>query len=107
MVRDRIQMRSHFEKVRDASRVRQYTERWFKFSSDPPDEIRYASQHGALCERWKTKAAGILISCVPHTSETPCETGGGLGLGLAVSLGGVKHHRGGRIGSGRVEVACP
>ncbi|CAM9681059.1 unnamed protein product, partial [Laminaria digitata] len=41
MVRDRIQMRSHFERVRDAARVRQYTERWFKFSSDPPDEIRH------------------------------------------------------------------
>lgn len=60
MVRDRIQMRSHFERVRDASRVRQYTERWFKFSSDPPDEIRYMVY--VLYERCKTKAEGVFIA---------------------------------------------
>lgn len=34
-------MRSHLEKVRDAAKVRRYTEKWFRFSSDPPDTIRW------------------------------------------------------------------
>lgn len=40
-MRERHQIISHFDKVRDAARVRQYTERWFRFSTSPPDKIRY------------------------------------------------------------------
>ena len=40
MLRERAQLRSHLEKVRDAAKVRRYTEKWFRFSSDPPETIR-------------------------------------------------------------------
>lgn len=41
LLRERVQIRSHLEKVRDAAKVRRYTEKWFRFSSDPPEKIRY------------------------------------------------------------------
>ncbi|CAM9117550.1 unnamed protein product [Ectocarpus fasciculatus] len=41
LLQERMQMRSHLEKVRDAAKVRRYTEKWFRFSSDPPDTIRH------------------------------------------------------------------
>lgn len=40
MLRERAQMRSHLEKVRDAAKVRRYTEKWFRFSGEPPKYIR-------------------------------------------------------------------
>lgn len=45
-IREQRQMRSHFDKVRDAARVRQYTERWFRFSNSLPDKIRYIQNTG-------------------------------------------------------------
>ncbi|CAN0392389.1 unnamed protein product [Ascophyllum nodosum] len=41
LMRERMQMNSHFDKIRDAARVRQYSERWFKFSAEPPESIRH------------------------------------------------------------------
>ncbi|CAM9908675.1 unnamed protein product [Ectocarpus sp. 4 AP-2014] len=41
LLQERMQMQSHLEKVRDAAKVRRYTEKWFRFSSDPPDTIRH------------------------------------------------------------------
>eukprot|EP00903_Cladosiphon_okamuranus_P017533 g16148.t1 len=41
MLREREQMRSHLEKVRDAAKVRRYTEKWFRFATDPPEKIRH------------------------------------------------------------------
>lgn len=41
LLQERMQMRSHLEKVRDAAKVRRYTEKWFRFSSDPPAKIRW------------------------------------------------------------------
>ncbi|CAM9501044.1 unnamed protein product, partial [Hapterophycus canaliculatus] len=47
LLRERVQMRSHLEKGMDAAKVRRYTEKWFRFSSDPPEKIRHARIHMA------------------------------------------------------------
>eukprot|EP00752_Nemacystus_decipiens_P011816 g10485.t1 len=68
MLRERAQLRSHLEKVRDAAKVRRYTEKWFRFSSDPPETIRHGD-----------------VPWLPRLSAL-----GGTGKSFAVGGGGAK-----------------
>ncbi|CAM9582207.1 unnamed protein product, partial [Scytosiphon promiscuus] len=96
LVRERVQMRSHLEKGMDAAKVRRYTEKWFRFSSNPPKKIRHVHAH----QPCGMKTAHGDIPWLPRLSVLLVEkgVGGRDGGTLGAGNSGTNQSRGGPCG---------